>query len=174
MTRGTTNAFIDVNAVIEIDIVSKSMDLYPMYGLVGAIAFAHRLQIANIIEENGMAVHASFGGWNTRVSRGFHARVAVTAIDSVVAGVVLVAELDRLVTGDVLIGDIGRPGHHQNCGQGNASKYGNAEQTESCEKIRASVKDLCHVRFAPVSRVLRKGVILRRIYSVPSSAGPGL
>jgi hypothetical protein len=173
VTRGAANALIYVNAVIEVYVVRKAMDLHPMNGLVRAVAFAHRPQIANVIKQHGMAVHARFRRRNTRVRGVFHARVAVTAIDTIVAGVMLMAELNRLIARDVLIGNIWRSGHHQNCRQGNASKHCSAEQTESCEIIRASVKDLCHVRFAPVRSVLRKGVYLGESSTLAEQRGPG-
>ena len=42
VARATTNAFVDVNAVIEINEVGKTMDLYPLDRPIGAIALADR------------------------------------------------------------------------------------------------------------------------------------
>jgi len=112
VTRGAANPLINMNAVIEVHVVREAMDLHPMDGLVRTIAFAYRLQVADIIKQHGMAVHARFRRWNARICGGFHGRVAVTAVDTVIAGVMFMAELNRLVACDVLIGDIWRSGHH--------------------------------------------------------------
>ena len=173
VTRGAANTLIYMNAVIEINVVREPVNLHPMNRFVRAIAFAHRFQVADVIEQHGMAIHARLRRRNARVRGGFHAGVTVTAVNTVIAGVMLVAELNRLVASYVLIGDIWRSGHHQNRCQGNARKYCSAQQTESCEKIRASVKDLCHVRFAPVRSVLRKGVYLGEASTLAEQRGPG-
>jgi hypothetical protein len=162
-----------MDAVIEIHVIGQPMHFHPVNRFARAIALPHRLQVAHIVKQHGVAVHARFRRRNSCIRGGFHAGMAVATVDAVVSRMMFVAELYGLIARDVSIGDIRRPCHHQNCGQGHASEYGCAQQTESCEKVRTSVKDLCHVRFAPVSRALRKGICLGETTLYAEQRGPG-
>ena len=74
--------------------------------------------------------------------------MAVAAVDALISHVVLVAELYGLIPGDTLVGNVGRPRYHQYASQRQASQENRSKQTESRNKIRTSVKDLCHVSVA--------------------------
>jgi len=60
VTRGAAHAFVDVNTVVEINEIRQAMHAHPINGLIGAIALTNWLEITDIIEENGMAIHARF------------------------------------------------------------------------------------------------------------------
>ena len=104
---GAADAFVDVNAVIEIGEIGQAMHFHPLDGFVGAVAVAHRLEVAGVVVKHGMAVHARLRWRNAGDRGGFHAGVAVAAIDAVVADVMLMAELHGLLTGNVLARQIG-------------------------------------------------------------------
>ena len=97
VTGGAANTLVDVNAVIEIDEVGKAMDLDPLNRLIGAKTLANGFEITDIVEENGMAIHAGLGGRNARVSGTFHAGMTIAAVDAVVSDMMLVAELYGLI-----------------------------------------------------------------------------
>jgi len=111
VARRAAYALVDVNAVIEIDEIGQPVHFHPLNRLVGAIAFPHRLEIARVIEQHGVAIHTGFRRRNTRNRGGFHTGVTVAAVDAVVADMVLVTELDRLLARNVLIRRIRRAGH---------------------------------------------------------------
>jgi len=148
MTGGAANAFVHVNAVIEVDVVGQAVDLDPLNRLVAAKAFSNGFQIADIVEENGMAIHAGFGGGNACVGGTFHAGVTVAAVDTDVSDMVLVAKLDGLIAGHAFVGDIGGARQDQYCGQRQAPQNDRSEQTKSRKEIRTAVKNLCHVSVA--------------------------
>ncbi len=132
MAGRAANALVDVNAVIKVDVVGQAMHFNPLDGLVRAVALSNGFQITHVVEENGMAIHASPGGRNARVSRTLHAGMTVAAVDAFIAHMVLVAELYGLIPGHALVGDIGRPRHDQYGGQRQAAQNHRSEQTKPC------------------------------------------
>jgi hypothetical protein len=92
-----SNAFVDVNTVIEIDKIGKIVHLRPCDRGPGAIARTNRFQIRARGPELRMAIHAGFGRRDTRVRGIFHRCMAVSAIDTNVTDVMLVTELHRLL-----------------------------------------------------------------------------
>src|SRR5580700_1998111 len=96
------------------------MDFVPPNRFVRPVALAHRFQVSDIVEKNRMAVHAGFGWGNSRERRGFHAGMAIPAIDPVVADMVLVAELNRLIPRYALIRDVRRSRNNQYRRQSNS------------------------------------------------------
>src|SRR5262249_50132030 len=98
----TAYALVHVNAVVEINVVRKAMHFDPLNRSVGAIAFPDRLEIAGVVEQDGMAGHAGFGGRNARGRRSLPASVTVAAVKPIVAHVVLMAELHRLAARNIL------------------------------------------------------------------------
>jgi len=106
VARGAANTFVDVNAVIEIDVVREAMHANPLDGFIGSVTFAHGFQVAGVVEQHGMAIHAGLGGGHAGSGGRFNAGMTVTAVDAVVAHVMLVAELNGLLAGNVLVRQI--------------------------------------------------------------------
>jgi hypothetical protein len=106
MAGGAANALVDVDAVIEIHVIGQAMHFNPLDGLVRAVTFPNGFQITDVVEENGMAIHAGLGGRYARVSRTLHAGMTVAAVDAFISHMVLVAELYGLIPGHALVGDI--------------------------------------------------------------------
>ena len=96
----TAHAFVDMNAVIEIDEARQVVHPCPLDRLSGSETLAHRFQNRALRPDLGMATHADLGGRNPGERGLFHRSVAVTAIDAVVTDVVFVAELNRLAARD--------------------------------------------------------------------------
>jgi hypothetical protein len=142
---GTAYAFRHVDAVIEIYIFGQPMDAHPMNRLVSAVAFPHRLEISDIIEEHRVAIHAGLRRRHTGDRRTLDARVAIAAVDAIIADVMLVAELNGLIARNVLIGQIGRAGSEQHTRQRNAGQKHTCKDTESRDEVCASMKNLRHV-----------------------------
>ena len=107
VARRAADALVDVNAVVEIDIVGEAVNLDPLDRLIRSVALANRFEIIDVIEENGMAIHAGFRRGNAGERRSFDTGVTVAAIDPVIADVVLVAELQGLHARHALIRDVG-------------------------------------------------------------------
>ncbi len=100
MAGRTTDAFMDVNAVIEVNKPRKIVNPGPLNRLARAKAFSHGRQHGTISPDLGVAVHAGFGRRNPRERTFLDRRMAITAVNSVIANVVFVAERNRLNTGD--------------------------------------------------------------------------
>jgi hypothetical protein len=74
--------------------------------------------------------------------------MTVTAIDAVIANVVLVAELDGLLARNVLVRQIGSAGQAYHAAERQRCEERAKKDTEPCDKIRTTVKNLGHVSFA--------------------------
>jgi hypothetical protein len=97
VTRRAADSFIHVNAVIEIDEVGKIVDTRPFDRLARAPALTNRFEVRAIGPDLRVAVHASLRRRNARVSELLDRRVTITAIDSIIADVMLVTELNGLL-----------------------------------------------------------------------------
>src|SRR5947207_4662331 len=96
----TTDASIDVRAVIVKNIIRCAMDLHPLDGLARFPAHPHRLKLWIVLLHLAVAVHACLRGGRIRVRRDLDKTVAITAIDSQVRNVKIIRErdgLDRLI-----------------------------------------------------------------------------
>ena len=104
VTRRTTDAFFHVNAVIEISVIGQIVNANPLDRLAGAKTRAHGLEIWTFGPNLLVTAHARVCRRQARGRGSFNRRVAVAAIDTVVADVVFVTELDRLLSFDPLSG----------------------------------------------------------------------
>jgi len=163
VARGAADSFVDVNAVVEIDIIGEAVNLDPLDRLIRSVALANRLEITDVIEENRMAIHAGFRRRNAGEGRSLDAGVAVAAIDPVIASVVLVAELQGLHARHTLVCNVGRTRNQQDARYGQSAERNGREQTKPRNKIYTAMKNLCHVSGAPESLLLRNGCESREI-----------
>lgn len=149
VARRAANAFVDVYAVVEVNVISKTMDAYPSNRGIRAIAITDRFEVADVIEKHGVAIHTGLGRRDAGESGSFDTVMTVAAINAVIADVVFVTELQRLVSGDAFIGDVRRSRHKQNRRQRDVRQNHQCEHRKSRNQICAAVKDLGHVQFAP-------------------------
>jgi len=147
MAGRAADAFVDMNAVIEIDVISKAMHFDPLDRLIGAVTVANGLQVADIGEKDGVAVHAGFCRRNTCICGGFDAGMTVPTVDAVIADVVLMAELYRLIARYALVGNVRGARNHQNNEQRQVRKNNQCEHREPRNQINTAVKNLGHVQF---------------------------
>jgi hypothetical protein len=104
MTRRAPDAFVHVNRVIEVRKIRQVVNANPSQWLVFFQAVTHRLEIRTVGPNLFVAAHANRGRGNACRGRRLDRRVAVTAINAVIADVMFVTELDGLLTLDVLTG----------------------------------------------------------------------
>jgi ATP/ADP translocase len=134
-----------VNAVVEINEIRQTMDFYPLYGFVRAIALTHKFQVWRIIEQHGVAIHAGFRWRDASDGWLFHAGMTIPAVDPIVAYMVLVTELHWLFARNILPRQVRRPCHTKYRGQRDAAKKQRRKYAESRDKIRTSMKNLSHI-----------------------------
>ena len=106
MTSGTAYAFCHVNTVIEINKFGQVVDALPFNRFVLAKTCSNRLEVWTVVPELTVTVHAGLGRRHAGGRGRFNGRMTVTAVDTVVAYMVLVAELDRLLDLEVLSGQV--------------------------------------------------------------------
>src|SRR5579859_600452 len=108
MTTGAANAFVYMDAVIEIHEVRQIVDPCPLQRLARAEAGANRLQQGGICPYLGMTIHAGFSWWDPSETRLFDRGMTITAVQPQPSHMMLMAERDRLVGHDTLIGNVRR------------------------------------------------------------------
>jgi len=148
VARRAADAFIDVNAVVEIDKVGKPVDFHPLNRLVCAETLANGFEVRSVGIQDGMAIHAGFRGGDARDGGSLNRGVTIAAIEPVVSNVMLMAELHGLRARNVLVRGIRRPRQPQYADEPQANQKNSREQAESGNKICASMKNLGHVSVA--------------------------
>lgn len=104
MTRRTTDAFLNVNAVIEVGVIGKIVNANPLDWLVVLEACANRFEVWTVRPDLPVTVHARVSGRQSGRGRGLDRRVTVTTINAVITHVVFVTELNRLLPFNPLTG----------------------------------------------------------------------
>lgn len=102
MAGRTADALVHMNRVIEIRKVRKVVDANPFQRLARLETCAHGFKIRTVGPDLFMAIHAHRGRRHARGGRSLDRRVAIAAINTVVANVMLMTELDRLLAFDPL------------------------------------------------------------------------
>jgi hypothetical protein len=144
VTGRTTDAFVHVNAVIEIDEVWKVVHSRPLDRLAGAPAFANRFEIRTVRPDLGMAIHASLSWRNARISKSLNGGMTIAAIDSVVSDVMFVAELNGLFAREISLGVVRGPVEFEQKPNDYRDEEDRAEDADFRYEVGASMKDLAH------------------------------
>ena len=141
---GAADAFLDVNAVVEIDEIWQVVDSAPLQRLAGPKTGPHRFQHGAIGPNLGVTGHADFGGGDAGERRRLYRGVAIAAVDSHAAHMVFMAERHRLFAGNSGLRHIRGPfddsGHPDEPAD---NKYG-AKDACLGERVRAWVEYLSH------------------------------
>ena len=145
MTRGAANAFVHVNAVIEIDEVGQVVNAGPADRLACAPTLTNRFEVRTVRPDLRVAVHAGLGWRNACISEFLNGSVTVATIDAVVAGVMFVTELNGLFARKVRLSVVRRPVEFEQQPNGDCDKEDSAEDAYLGNEVRASMKDLAHL-----------------------------
>src|SRR5262245_22868467 len=89
MASRTSHSLVDVDAVIEVDKVRQVMDPGPLYRLARPKAVPNRLERRAVSPYLAMAIHAGPGRWDAGERGCFNRGVTISAVDSVVAHMML-------------------------------------------------------------------------------------
>ena len=166
VARGTAHALVHVNAVIEINEIRQPVNPYPLDGFIRAVALANRFQVGGVGIKYRVAIHAGFRRGNAREGGSFDGGMTVAAVKSVVADVVLVAELDGLGARNVLVSRVRRPRQSQNSSESKSGQKNSRKQAESGDKIRTAMKNLSHLSVALWRRPPQEGARAWRLRGV--------
>ena len=141
-----SNALSDVDAVIEICEFGKIVNALPFDRLVIAETRTDGFEIWAIGPQLTMAIHTRLGGWHARSRGSLNRCVAITAIDAVIADVVLMAELDRLLDLLITSGQIRGPRYLRVRKERRSRDHSHHDHTDPSNVVRTLVKKLCHCR----------------------------
>lgn len=144
MTGRTSHAFVHVNAVIEIDEIRQVINTLPLNRLACAPALANRFEIRAVSPDLRMAVHTSLGWRDPGERELLDCSMAVTAIDSVIANVMLVTELNWLLAREESLGVIRRSIEFKQHPYEDGGKEDRTEDRRLGNEVGASIEDLPH------------------------------
>ena len=97
MARLTTNTLVDVNTVVKVDEIRQIVHAIPSDRPILAKAGAHGFKHVAVGPNLLVTVHARGSRWNPGKRADLDRGMAIPAIDTNAAGVMLMAEWDRLV-----------------------------------------------------------------------------
>ncbi len=146
VTSRTPDAFVHVNAVIEISKVGKVVHPRPLDRLARAPALSDRFEIRAVRPDLRMAIHACLGRRNPGEGELLDRRVTIAAINSVIADVMLMAELNGLLARNVGLSVIRRAVEFEQQPDDYGDEEDRAEDADFGDEIGASMKDLAHRR----------------------------
>jgi hypothetical protein len=145
MASIATDPFVHMNAVVKVDKVGQYIDPIPGYRLPGLKAVTNRRQDRALRPNLRVAVHANLSRGHARKGRGFDCGMAVPAIDTVIADMMLVTEGDWLIDrGSLAVGKRGTYQKQQSCDNAREDKD-RAEDADSRKRVSTAVKDLGHL-----------------------------
>lgn len=144
VTGDAADAFFDMNAVIEINIIRQIVDANPFDGFAVAKAFAHRLEHLRGGMDLRMARHAGVRRGNAGKVALFNRGVTVAAINAELAHVMAMAERHRLLAHDAGLGDIRRAFDDAKNPEQPADKKHRAKDADFGKSIGARMENLRH------------------------------
>ena len=109
MTGDTTNAFVQVNTVVEVDKIWQIMHARPDQRSPGAKTLAHGGKKGTLSLDMGVTVHTGFSGWEPGKGAHFHRGMTIAAVNTQSAHMMLVAKLDWLLAHDTFFSGIAGP-----------------------------------------------------------------
>src|SRR6267154_533820 len=131
--------------MIEIGKVGKVVHADPFQRLPGLETCAHRFQIRAIGPNLFVAIHAHRRRRNSSRGRSLNRRVAIAAINAVVAHMMLMTELDWLLTLDPLAGVPSRPSNLCRNPKGREQNKDGAVNRGPRQIVRAVTENLWHL-----------------------------
>lgn len=135
-----------MNAVIEVSVVRKIVNSDPCDGRACTKARPNWFEVRTVCPNLLVAAHTRFSGWHARGSGSFYRRMAVTAVNAIVADVVFMTKLNRLLALDPLPcvpgGAIELSHHPERCKQNEDS----AKNAQLGQRVGAVMEDLWHRR----------------------------
>ena len=96
MALDATDAAVDVDGMVEIDVIRHFVDLHPGDGLARRRAFPYQLQLGAVLQDLVVTVHAGRSGRDVGIPGLFHRAVAVAAIQAELVGMNRVRKGHRL------------------------------------------------------------------------------
>jgi len=146
MTRGTADALVYVNTVIEISEIRQVVDSDPLDWLAGAKTRPHWFKVWTVRPDLFVAVHARGGRRQSGGSRSFHRRMTITTVNTVVPDVMFVTELNWLLPFDPLTGIPGRSIQLNSDPKQSNNYEESAINRNLCQRVSAVMEDLWHCR----------------------------
>src|SRR5439155_5815837 len=98
---GAADAFVHMDAVIEIDKLGQGVDSCPAKRAVRLKTRAHRVEHGSVHPDLGVASHTGSGRRESGKGRPFHRCVAISTVDAKLAGMMFMAEGNWLFAGFV-------------------------------------------------------------------------
>src|SRR5690242_15296667 len=135
-----------MNAMVEINIVRQIMDPVPLQRSIADKTCANRRERGRVVPNLRVTRHAGIGAGHTRKGRLLNGRMAITAINSVIAHVMFVTEGNRLIEGNVHVSGVRRPENFRSQETASRQKQQYCNNGHASMGVRACAKYLRHKR----------------------------
>jgi len=145
VTSRAADALVHVDAVVEVNEVGQIMHSSPLDWFAGAPALANWLEIRAGGPNLRMTIHAGLCRGYSRICELLDGGVAIAAIDTVIAGVMFMAELNGLLAREVRLSVIRRPVEFEQQPDDYRDEEDRAEDADFGYEVSASMKDLAHL-----------------------------
>lgn len=142
----TPDALVHMNRVIEVRKVRQVVDPNPFQRLARLETGPHRFQVRTVGPDLFMTIHAHRGRRHAGRSRRLDRRVAIAAIDTIIANVMLMTELDWLLAFDPLARVPSRASNLCRDPKGREQNKDRAINRGPRKVVRAMTEDLWHCR----------------------------
>ena len=145
MARRAADALRDMDRVIEINVVRQVVDAVPVNRDARLPAIAHRRKVGRRREQLRVAVHAGLDRGHSSGRTAFDGRVAIAAVDAIIADVMLVAELNRLRLDGIRLIPIRRARQaEKNIIDSERRKRAGPDDRSPRNRVRTLIKNLPH------------------------------
>lgn len=144
VTGRAADAFSNVNAVVKIGKLRQIVNAFPLYGRILAETFLYRFEIRAVVPYLAVTVHARLRRRHSRRRRSLDSLVTITAINAVVADVMLVAELNRLLPLDIAACQVRRACDLRVTQKGSARSNSSQNHADSGDIVSTLIKKLRH------------------------------
>lgn len=142
VARRATDALGDMDTMVEIHVFRQFMNSFPFDRLIVAKTCSDRLQIRAVGPDLAVAVHAGLGRRHPGGCGRLDRLMTISAVNAVVAYVVLMTELHRLLNLQISPGEIRRPCDLRICEKRRSRQNNDRKHADLCYIIRTFIEDL--------------------------------
>lgn len=144
VTGRAPHALVHVNAVIEINEVGQVVNARPFDRFAASPTLAYGFQVRAVRPNLRVAIHTGLGRRDPRKRELLNGRVTVAAIDPLIAGVMLVAELNGLFAREEGLSIVRGPVEFEQHPDGYPNEEHRPEDGSLRNEVCASIEDLPH------------------------------
>ena len=144
VARRAPDPFCDVDTVVEVNEFRQIVYAFPFDRFVIAEARSHGLKVRAVRPDLAMAVHAGLRRRHPRRGSRLDRGVAISTVNAVIPGVMLVTELHGLLFLEITAGEVRRPRYLRVNVKCSPGENNCDDHADACDVVCTLMKKLCH------------------------------